>query len=65
MAKYSVKVTLIAPDGVSPGEIADHCASACKHWGGQYHPDDGLFSSEVEAKAECRGAIAQTDGFDE
>ena len=63
--KYVVKISLYAPAGVDPYQIASHCADACANWGGQYHPDSALFSANVEADAACRGIKVTTVAEDE
>jgi hypothetical protein len=57
--KYRVTVTLEADPGIPPEDVADHCAVACKAWGGQYRPEDPLFSANVDrVTATCRGEVA-------
>ena len=56
---YRVTVSIKTADHVDPDYIAEHVADAVRHWGGQYHPDDPLFPTEiVRVDAKCRGYIA-------
>jgi hypothetical protein len=64
MPVYRVTVTVKTLDHVHPDDVADHVASAASQWGGQYHPDHPLFSSEVSVSATCRGFTRTDDDFD-
>ena len=55
MPKYAVTVTIQTDDYVDPEDVAAHVCEAVSHWGGQYHPDDPLFSQYVRVRATCRG----------
>jgi hypothetical protein len=63
MPVYRVTVTVKTRDHVNPDDVANHVASAVSQWGGQYHPDDPLFSAGVRASATCRGFTCADDDF--
>ena len=64
MPKYLITVTLRTEDHVDPQIVADHVCGAASVWGGQYHPEDPLFSAYVSVKATCRGFTVQDSDFD-
>lgn len=58
MPTYRVTLSIKTTDHVDPEYVAEHVAEAARHWGGQYHPDDPLFPTEiVRVSADCRGCI--------
>lgn len=65
MPKYRLIVTVKTLDHVEPDEVANHVADAVSSWGGQYSPDDPLFSRFVRARAECRGFVREDEDFED
>jgi len=63
MPVYRVTVSVKTLDHVDQHDIAMHVADAVSSWGGQFHPDDALFSANVRSKATCRGATVQDEDF--
>lgn len=63
MPVYRLTVSVKTLDHVDPQEMANHVADAVSSWGGQYHPDDALFSANVRSKATCQGATVQDEDF--
>jgi hypothetical protein len=64
MPVYRVTVSVRTLDHVEPDAMANHVADAVSCWGGQYHPDDPLFSAHVRSKATCRGVTMQDADYD-
>jgi hypothetical protein len=59
MPVYRLTVSVRTLDHVKPEDMAHYVADAVSSWGGQFHPDDPLFSANLRARATCRGAAVQ------
>ena len=47
---------------ISPERIASHAAASVHSWGGQLHPNDTLFPSNINyVEAECRGVKVRSE----
>lgn len=64
MPVYRVTVSVRTLDHVDPTTMANHVADAVSCWGGQYHPDDPLFSAHVRSKATNRGVTIKDADYD-
>jgi len=64
MPVYRVIVSVRTLDHIEPDTMANHVADAVSCWGGQYHPDDPLFSAHVRSKATCRGVTMQDADYE-
>ena len=63
MSTYKISVTLKTQDPIDANVVADYVRDAVSHWGGQFEPNDPLFSGNIAVKTACRGNTVEDDDF--
>lgn len=64
MPVYRVTVSVRTLDHIEPDAMANYVADAVSSWGGQFHPDEPLFSANLRCKATCRGVTIKDNDYD-
>ncbi len=58
--KRRIQISAEVPDGATDEEVAAYVAEAIEYWGGQFHPQNPLFSGVAARSITIRGEKYQS-----